>query len=152
MGLFFLIVGSVVGVSVMVFFNARLGISTQAKLSGLDEAIMRLDTDRVGFEAGEGVLAADGEGALVAERSGACLGLVVARGSDFVIRYLGPGRVRDVAIDNEHVLHLRLNDFVFAPARLRFDSAEVAADWAERLTALQAVAVEVAPLQAGARS
>ncbi|WP_417486063.1 hypothetical protein [Maricaulis sp.] len=140
MGLILLIVGSILGVSAMVFVNARLGISQTAKLSGLDEAIERLDADRVGFEAGEGVLALDGEGALVAERSGLCLGLLVARGSDFVIRYLAPGSVRDAVVEAETTLRLRLHDFVFAPARLRFDSAETAATWADRLNALQPVA------------
>ncbi|WP_291844184.1 hypothetical protein [Maricaulis sp.] len=141
MGLIFLIIGSILGVSAMVFFNARLGISPQARLSGLDEAIARLDADRVGFEAGEAVLAADGEGALVASRSGDCLGLLVARGSDFVIRYLTPGSVREVRLDDAGEaggagFRFRLNDFVFAPAHLRFDDAETAARWADRLSGL----------------
>jgi len=137
MEILILLLGSIVGVSVMILFNAWLKISPRARLVSLDEAITRLDTDCVGFEAGEGVLAADGEAALVVSRTGKCLGLLVAKGSDFVIRYLTPGTVRDVVCESDDRLRLRLNDFVFEPAHIRFDNAETASRWADRLTALQ---------------
>lgn len=136
MGLALLLIGSILGVSAMVFFNARLGISTQARLADLDEAVARLDADRVGFEAADAVLAKDGQGALVASRDGDCLGLLVARGSDFVIRYLTPGTIRDVSAEGETGLKVRLNDFVFAPAHLEFETAEIASAWQDKLSAL----------------
>ena len=133
MAILLLLLGSVLGVSVMVFFNARLGISGKARLASLDDAVTRLDTDRVGFEAGEGVLATDGEAALVMDRTGDCLGVLIARGSDFVIRYLTPGSVREVTTEADNTVRLSLNDFVFAPARLRFESADTASHWAGKL-------------------
>ncbi len=140
MSLIYLLAGSVLGVSVMVLINAWLGISRPARLVDLDDAARRLDADRVGFDAGEGVLAVDGAAALIAERSGDCLGLLVARGSDLVIRYLVPGSVRDAVVEEGSAVRLRLNDFVFAPARLRFRTADEASLWAGRLSDLQPVA------------
>jgi len=140
MSLIYLLVGSVLGVSAMVLVNAWLGISRPARLTDLDDAARRLDADRVGFEPGEGVLAVDGEGALIAERSGDCVGLLVARGSDLVIRYLVPGSVREATLEEGNSLRLRLNDFVFAPARLRFNTADEASLWADRLSDLQPAA------------
>ncbi|ABI65924.1 MULTISPECIES: hypothetical protein [Maricaulis] len=140
MSLIYLLAGSVLGVSVMVLINAWLGISRPARLVDLDDAARRLDADRVGFDAGEGVLAVDGAAALIAERSGDCLGLLVARGSDLVIRYLVPGSVRDAVVEEGSAVRLRLNDFVFAPARLRFSTADEASLWAGRLSDLQPVA------------
>lgn len=137
MSTFLLLAGSVLGITAMVVFNAWLRISPTAKLESLEDATRRLDVDSVGFEAGEGVLTADGQAALVQERSGACLALLVARGSDVVIRYLTPGTVRDVVAVGEDTLRLRLNDFVFAPARLQFDSAATASHWADALKSLQ---------------
>jgi hypothetical protein len=137
MGTLLLLAGSVLGITAMVVFNAWLRISPSARLDSLEEAMHRLDVDSVGFEAGEGVLTADGQAALIQERSGACLALLVARGSDVVIRYLTPGTVRDVETDGDDTLRLRLNDFVFAPARLQFDSAGTAAHWADALATLQ---------------
>lgn len=137
MALFYLLVGSVLGVSAMVLVNAWLGISGTARLADLKDAARRLDADRVGFDAGEGVLAVDGEGALIEERSGDCLGLLVAKGSDIVIRYLVPGSVRDAVIEDGNNVRLRLNEFVFAPARLRFSLADEATLWAGRLSKFQ---------------
>ncbi|WP_323761074.1 hypothetical protein [Maricaulis sp.] len=137
MSLIYLLVGSVLGVSAMVLVNAWLGISQPSRLTDLEDAARRLDADRVGFDPGEGVLAVDGEAALIAERSGDCIGLLVARGSDLVIRYLVPGSVRDATVDEGNSIRLRLNDFVFAPARLRFHTADEASLWAERLCVLQ---------------
>ena len=137
MSLIYLLVGSVLGVSAMVLINAWLGISRSACLTDLEDAARRLDADRVGFDAGDGVLAVDGEGALIAERSGDCLGLLIARGSDFVIRYLVPGSVRDAVIEDGTSVRLRLNDFVFVPAKLRFETADEAMIWANRLSAFQ---------------
>ncbi|MFY0637239.1 hypothetical protein [Maricaulis maris] len=136
MGIALLLLGSILGVSAMVFVNASLGISPKARLADIDEAAARLDADRVGFEAADAVLAKDGQGALVVSRAGDCLGLLVARGSDFVIRYLTPGMIREVSAEGETGLRVRLNDFVFAPAHLEFETAETASAWKDRLSAL----------------
>ena len=132
------LVGSVGGIAAMVALNAWLGLYEPARLSDVGEAIARLDTDSVGYEAGEGgEVAPDGRSALIPSRDGSTIGLLVARGSDFVIRYLGSGSVRSAEADAEGGVLLRLNDFAFAPVRLGFGSAEAARTWADRLNALK---------------
>lgn len=54
-----------------------------------------------------------------------------------MIRYLGPGSVRSAEVVDENKILLRLNDFAFAPARLGFDGAAEARDWARRLNGLK---------------
>ncbi|WP_203292468.1 hypothetical protein [Maricaulis parjimensis] len=130
------LLGSVVGISAMVAVNAWLGLYTPAKLDSLDDAIARLDTDSVGFEAGEGEMAPDGRSALVSDATQPRLAMLVARGSDFVIRYLEPGIVKSVATEGSEIA-LKLNDFTFAPARLAFETPEQARKWAGRLETLQ---------------
>ena len=136
--LFIVLIGSVLAITAMVMLNVWLGLSEPARLGSLDEAVARLDADAVGYEAGEGgLLAPDGRFALVPAQDGLTIGLLVARGSDFVIRYLGTGSVRSAEADAQGGLLLRLNDFGFAPARLSFGSAETAQSWADRLNALK---------------
>ena len=130
------LLGSVAGVSAMVAFNAWLGLYAPAQLADLDEAIARLDADSVGCQAGEGGLAPDGKSALVTDAERNRLALLVARGSDFVIRYLDPGQVLSESTQDRDIT-LRLKDFTFAPARLSFETPEQARDWAGRLEALQ---------------
>lgn len=132
------LIGSVGGITAMVALNAWLGLYEPARLSDLGDAVARLDTDCVGYEAGEGgEVAPDGRSALIPSRDGSVIGLLVARGSDFVIRYLGAGSVRSAQADADGGLLLRLNDFAFAPARLNFGSSEEARAWADRLNALK---------------
>ncbi len=132
------LIGSVLGIAAMVWVNARMGLFEPARLTGLEDAIARLDTDCVGFEPGQGGLVApDGSHALVPGREGVMTGLIVARGSDFVIRYLTRGSVRSVEAAGADELILTLNDFAFAPARLKFDNSREAGHWAERLGALK---------------
>ena len=136
--LLIVLIGSVLGITAMVLFNVWLGLSEPAHLSGLDDAVARLDTDSVGFTAGQGgSLTPDGRGALVPAGDGGMIGLLVARGSDFVIRYLGPGSVHAAEADDTGRLIVRLNDFTFAPARLKFAAADEARAWADRLNALK---------------
>lgn len=136
--LFIVLAGSVAGITAMVVVNMWLGLSEPARLRDLEDAVARLDTDSVGYEAGEGGLVTpDGLGALIPSRDGRTIGLLVARGSDFVIRYLGPGSVRTADAGADGLLLLRLNDFAFAPARLNFGSADEAQSWAGRLNALK---------------
>ena len=136
--LLIVLIGSILGISAMVLVNVWLGLSEPARLRDLDDAVARLDTDSVGYEAGEGgVVTPDGLSALVPARDGTRIGLLVARGSDFVIRYLGPGSIRSAEAGADGTLILRLNDFAFAPARLNFGSQDAARSWADRLNALK---------------
>jgi hypothetical protein len=131
------LVGSVLGISAMVALNAWLGLSQPARLSGLDDAVQRLEADAAGFDAAEGTVAPDGRSALVMSAAGDIIAMLVARGSDFVIRYLDKGSVGAVEDAGDGTLTVRLNDFAFAPARLNLDTPQAARYWADKLDALQ---------------
>jgi hypothetical protein len=132
-----LLLGSVIGISAMIGVNIWLGLSQPARLHDIDDAIARLDTDAVGFEAGEGVLAADGSAALVESADGAMIGLLAARGDDFVIRFLTPGLVRAARIGEGGNLTIKLADFTFAPVDFPFGASPKIRLWADKLNALQ---------------
>ncbi|MHA6289578.1 hypothetical protein [Maricaulis sp. CAU 1757] len=125
--------GSALGIAVMVALNARLGLSRPARLAGLDEALRRLDDDAVGFEPGEAVIGKEGRAALVENGETGGLALLLAHGSDFVIRYIGPGQVRAVRRDAEGELEIRLKDFSLPRVRIDLGDADVAEAWAGRL-------------------
>ncbi|WP_417480820.1 hypothetical protein [Maricaulis sp.] len=129
--------GSFVGISAMVALNVFLRLGEPARLSSLDEAIERLDTDAIGFRAGEGVLAEDGSAALVEEAGGRRIGLLTAKGDEFVIRYIGPGLVRAARLSEDARLTIRLNDFSFPPYTMGLADAAEARLWADKLNAMQ---------------
>ncbi|WP_417483910.1 hypothetical protein [Maricaulis salignorans] len=129
--------GSFVGISAMVALNVVLRLGEPARLSSLDEAVERLDTDAVGFQAGPGVLAQDGSAALVEENGGQRIGLLKAKGDEFVIRYIGPGLVRAARLAEDARLTIRLNDFTFPPFTMAFADAGEARIWADKLNAMQ---------------
>lgn len=131
------IVGSVIGISAMVALNIILRLGEPARLTGLDEAIERLDIDMIGFRAGEGVVASDGSAALVEEAGGQKIGLLAARGDEFVIRYIEPGLVRAARLGEDAKLTIRLKDFTFRPVTIDFADASEARSWADRLNAMQ---------------
>ena len=132
-----LLLGSVIGISVMIGLNVWLGLNQPARLRNVAEAIAHLDTDAVGFEAGEAVMAEDGSAALVESADGAAIGLLAARGDTFVIRYLTPGLVRATRIGEGGHLTIKLTDFTFAPVDFRFGASPQIRHWADKLNALQ---------------
>ena len=103
--------GSLLGIAAMVLVNRQLGLFEAAKISSLDDATRRLDTDQIGFMAGPGILADDNRTALVEEKGSGRIGLLVVAGSDVVIRYLDPGSVRAAKMGEGRDIHLELNDF-----------------------------------------
>lgn len=133
----FLLLGSVIGIAAMVALNLWLGLSQPARLRNIAEAIARLDTDAVGFDAGESVLAEDGSAALVESADGTMIGLLAARGDTFVIRYLTPGLVRATRMGEGGNLTIKLADFTFAPVEFRFGASPQIRHWADKLNALQ---------------
>ncbi|WP_417477173.1 hypothetical protein [Maricaulis sp.] len=137
MMLVLLLAGSLTGVAAMVALNHWLGLAEPACLRDLDEAVERLDTDAVGFDAGEAVLAEDGTAALVEAADGSCIGLLAARGDQFVIRYLKPGLVQAARIGEGGQLTIRLEDFTFAPVVFPFGASPRIRHWADKLNALQ---------------
>ncbi|MFS2317816.1 hypothetical protein RMQ97_07750 [Maricaulis sp. D1M11] len=132
-----ILAGSVAGIAAMVVANIYLKPFRPAEIVSLDDAAHRLDIDAVGFQPGEGILAVDGRSALVEERNGERLGLLVARGSDVVIRYLVPGMVRSARLDGQGGVRLSLKDFTFAPVDIPMGQTRLARQWADRLNDLQ---------------
>lgn len=130
--------GSILGIAAMVFINSRLSIWTPARLEDLDDARQRLDTDAVGFDAGQGVMDREGRGALVEHADNSQIGLLTARGDTIVIRYLTPGSVRAAKLDGEGGMRISLEDFTFAPVRLDLEDTDTARFWADKLNAMQA--------------
>ena len=101
--------GSLLGIAAMVLLNRQLGLFDAASITSLDDAARRLDTDQIGFMAGQGILADDNKAALVEEKGSGRIGLLVAAGSDIVIRYLDPGSVRAAKMGEGRDIHLELN-------------------------------------------
>jgi len=131
------VLGSFVGISLMVALNIFLRLGEPARLASLDEAIERLDIDAIGFRAGDGVLAEDGSAALVEESGGGRIGLLTAKGDEFVIRYIEPGLVKAARLTDDGRLTIRLNDFTFPPYTMGFATTAEARVWADKLNAMQ---------------
>lgn len=129
--------GSLLGIAAMVLLNRQLGLFDAASITSLDDAARRLDTDQIGFMAGQGILADDNKAALLEEKGSGRIGLLVAAGSDIVIRYLDPGSVRAAKMGEGRDIHLELNDFTFAPVELAISDTSTARHWADRLNSKQ---------------
>lgn len=122
---------SALSITGLVLLNRRLGGWTPARLDSLEAAGRCLADDVVGFVPGEGALGSDGAAALVEERGGDRLGLVIARGDRCVTRALRPGEL--IAVTREGAtLTLHLADFTFARFATTLKDEETAARWAER--------------------
>jgi hypothetical protein len=135
--LVWVLIGSLIGIAVMVAANAWLGLNEPARLSRLDDASARLDTDAVGVDAGEGILAEDGSAALVEAADHSVIGLLVARGDGLVIRYLKPGLVRAARIGEGGQLTIKLADFTFPPVTVPLGQSAHIRLWADKLNAMQ---------------
>lgn len=129
--------GSLLGIAAMVLLNRQLGLSDAAEIGSLDDAARRLDTDQIGFLAGQGLLADDKRAALVEEKGSGRIGLLIASGSDVVIRYLDPGAVKAAKMGEGRDIHLALNDFTFAPIDISISDTATARQWADRLNSMQ---------------
>ncbi|MBO6847365.1 MAG: hypothetical protein QUV02_01465 [Maricaulis sp.] len=129
--------GSLLGIAAMVLLNRQLGLSEVAEITSLDDAARRLDTDQIGFQAGQGLLSDDKRAALVEEKGSGRIGLLIASGSDVVIRYLDPGVVKAAKMGEGRDIHLALNDFTFAPIDIAISDTAMARHWADRLNTMQ---------------
>lgn len=132
------LIGSVVGIGLMVLLNQRLGLHKPAQILTIEDAVAQLDTDQVGFTPGDAaVLADDRRSALIEEANTGRIGLLAARGDDVVIRYLDQGSVRSARMGEGRDVTLRLRDFTFAPLTIQINNTRDARHWADRLNALQ---------------
>jgi len=134
-GLLFVLAGSAIAVAGLVGLNALVGGWSPARIDSLDEAAERLAHDLVGFHGGDGVLAADGRAALILDRDGPRLGLVVALRDRLVSRGIAPGDLTAAEINarDAAALDLRLSDFTFSHAQVRFAAPAEAEAWRTRL-------------------
>jgi len=126
---------SALSITGLVLLNARLGGWSPARIDSAEAAGAELEGDVIGFEAGRGAVSADGLGALVEERGGSRLGLVLARGDRLVTRALNPGEILAVTREGESVT-LHLADFTLPRAVLIFGDETIAGDWADRAARL----------------
>ncbi|WP_019960033.1 hypothetical protein [Woodsholea maritima] len=86
--------GSTLAIFAVYLLNRLIGGWDAARLSDWSHAARLLDEDLMGFRAETGFVTQDGRIALVFERDGARLGIVVARGDVFVLRSFGPGDLK----------------------------------------------------------
>ena len=147
--LLIVLAGSVLGVALIVMLNRAIGGWSPAVVAGEDGARRALEADVIDFEAGEGAVDVEGRSALFTETGGHRLGLVVARGDGLIARALGPGDVRQAAIEDA-TLVLRLNDYTLPRAEVTLDDIAPAETWAQRARALYPSAAE--PEMEGARA
>jgi hypothetical protein len=124
--------GAALAVAGLIGLNRLIGGWSPAALGDLEAAGTRLAEDVVGFEPGEGACAADGQAALVLEKGGERLGLVLARGDRTVTRVFRPGEVGAVAREGA-ALVFRFSDFTLPRARvIMADDAEAEA-WRSKI-------------------
>lgn len=129
--LILVLIASAVSITALVLLNRWLGGWTPARLDSLQAAAGHLADDIVGFEAGEGALAVDARAALVEERGGRRLGLVLARGDRCVTRALAPGEL--IAVTREGAtLTLHLADFTLNRVVTTLQDETTAMRWADR--------------------
>lgn len=124
------LLGSLAGIGLLVGLNLLLTGQRRAHLD-LAAAVALLTAEHPGFRAGDAVVTATADAALI-EDAGGALYLVAAFGERMVSRKLANGQIASVARDGRR-LTLRFRDFTFPRARLALrDDAEAEA-WQKRL-------------------
>ncbi|PWE16386.1 hypothetical protein DDZ18_13260 [Marinicauda salina] len=121
--------GSALSIAALVALNVMVGGWSPARLDDAEAAAGQLAADIIGFEPGERVCGAQGRAALVMERSGDRLGLVLARGDRFVTRAIRAGELRET-VRRGATLELRFSDFTLPSAEITFPDERSAAAWA----------------------
>lgn len=102
-------------------------------LDSLQSAIARFESDHIGFEAGDGVLAGDSRAALVEDRRSGRVGLAVAMGHGVTTRLLTPADIRKLDVNGSGNLSIHLSDFTLSRVSLMLQSEDAARKWAGRL-------------------
>ncbi len=129
---FVYLVGSLIGVALIVGLNVALFGRAKPVLGNLQDLGARIAADIPGFRAGRGVVGNDGAAALIEDEAGAAIFLVRAFGDRIVTRKLSYGALRRAARDGS-ALSLQLRDFAFPRARIVLDDDDVARAWEARL-------------------
>ncbi len=128
------LIASPIAIAALVALNALIGGWRRATLASLQDAERALREDLLTFEAGEGIVSADGRAALVVDRSReAAIGLVVTQGDRLVTRLLTPGPEVVARLRGDRELLLRMRDFTFPGARLILPDEETARRWADKV-------------------
>lgn len=130
MNLYLYLLGSLVGVALLVGLNLVLSGWTRARVD-LEDAKAQLAAEYPGFRAARAALARNGGAALIEDETGG-LFLVAGAGDTLVSRKLSPGSLRAVARSGE-TLSIRLHDFTFPRAGIALGGAAEAEAWEARL-------------------
>ena len=94
---FVYLVGSLIGVALIVGLNVALFGRAKPVLGNLQDLGARIAADIPGFRAGRGVVGNDGAAALIEDEAGAAIFLVRAFGDRIVTRKLSHGALRRAA-------------------------------------------------------
>jgi hypothetical protein len=125
------LIGSIVGIAVLVGLNALL---FGRRIAALDEdaVVEALANEQPGFHAGRHTIAQGMHTALVENDADGALYLVAARGDRIASRRLARGSLRGLT-RNGNDIALRLSDFTFPKASLAFADEDAAREWETRL-------------------
>lgn len=124
--------GSLVGVALLVLLNLSLFGRAKTDVGTADTVSARLAREIPGFRAGRFARDAQGRAALIENAADRSVFLVEALGDDVVTRKLLPSQ--PITVDrNGATLELRLADFTFPRAKIRFDDEAAAREWERRL-------------------
>lgn len=124
------LLSSILGIGFLVGLNLLLMGRTRARLD-LAAASALLAAEHPGFRAGDAVMTAAADAALIEDREGA-LYLVMALGDRMVSRKLSRKEVVSLARSGR-MLTLGFRDFTFPRARLALRDDAEAEDWQRRL-------------------
>lgn len=124
------LVSSAIAVALLVLLNVLVGGWTRALFTDAHAAGQAMSEAVLGFVPDTVQLDAERRAALALEDNGQRLGLAVCRGDKVTVRALRPGDLIAVARDGL-LLTLRLDDFTFPAAHLRFSDETLARRWAE---------------------
>ncbi|MCB1456706.1 MAG: hypothetical protein KDJ48_07960 [Nitratireductor sp.] len=125
-----------IGLALVAIAMRLLGLSKQASISAIGEAISVLRTDYPDALVEEAILASNGKAAILKLEDGSA-GLVEAMGDRFITRILAQKDVRQVERKGECDLVLRLADFTLPRLTLTFAEPKAALKAATWLTGNQ---------------
>ena len=126
------LVGSLIGVGLIVGLSVALFGRAKHTLGNLHDLGLRIAADIPGFRAGRGVVGNDGATALIEDEADAAIFLVSAFGDRIVTRKLSRSVLRRVAMEGS-ALSLQIEDFTFPKARIVLDDHDAALAWESRL-------------------
>ncbi|HEY1711101.1 MAG TPA: hypothetical protein VGG10_22740 [Rhizomicrobium sp.] len=126
------VIGSLVGVMMLVGLNALLFGTENARIATVADAVKRLRQEIADFYAADATLDITKRAALLQNARNGVLYLVVVKGNGLVTRALKKGALKTFAREGT-TLSLRLADFTLPRAKLTFADEAIAEAWEARL-------------------